>query len=379
MFEFFADIFGPLVDIYARELRRPIPNPLIFGVPFFVLFIFVEILFVHRPKRGYRLYNMKDMLGSMGMGAGAILVESFTSTVRLMLFGYLFLLADPLRATLFGYHTIGGGQGLLDLSWAQYWWVWALVIIADDFNFYWHHRFSHTVRVLWAAHIVHHSSEHFNLGSTAIRNGWATILYKPLFWLWMPLVGFHPVAIITALAVNAIYQYFLHIKWMPSWGFVGRWILNSPWLHQIHHSCNVEYMDKNHSGMFIIWDRLFGTYKEHLPRLEPRFGVTHPPASYNPLVIFGHEYAHIWQDVRRAPSLHAAFMYIFGPPGWSHDGSSMTAKQLNEALENKTLRLSDLPPTLQDHFREFHPDLAAAQASEPNKPYKHAVADLTAA
>lgn len=375
-------MFDFIVNIYQEEFKKPVPNPLIFGVPLFVIFILVEILIVHRPKKGRVVYNWKDLLGSMGMGFGAVVIAPFTKTFFAVITCYIFLWAEPLRMQLLGYGTIGGGHGFMPasmapewwfssvgatgmsnffsadaFSWVSVWWVWLFALVADDFNFYWHHRWSHTVRILWAGHIVHHSSEHFNLGSTAIRNGWFTLFYKGIFWLWMPLLGFHPLAIATALAINAIYQYFLHIKWLPSLGPL-EYIFNTPWVHQVHHACNVEYMDKNHAGIFIFWDRLFGTFKQHIPNMDPTFGVTKPPTTNNPFVIFGHEFVDIWKDVKRAPTLKAKFMYIFGPPGWSHDGSSMPAKQLQAALENKSLKLDDLPPRLHPDFIKYHPDLA---------------------
>jgi sterol desaturase/sphingolipid hydroxylase (fatty acid hydroxylase superfamily) len=394
---FLSSIIDPIVDIYAREFEKPVPNPLIFGVPFFILFIAVEAIFIHNPRRGRNLYNWTDLKGSIGMGFGAVVIAPFTKTLFALVTCYLFLAFEPLRQSLFGYATIGGGTGFMPedwvpeswfrtieltgmsnffsggaFDWVSVWWVWAIVLVADDFNFYWHHRWSHTVRILWAGHVVHHSSKHFNLGSTAIRNGWFTLIYKGMFWMWMPIVGFHPVAIATALSINAIYQYCLHLKWLPSLGPL-EFVFNTPWVHQVHHACNVEYMDKNHSGIFIFFDRLFGTFKQHEPNMVPEFGVTKPPKTNNPLDIFSHEFRDIWADVKAAPTWRAKFMYIFGPPGWSHDGSRMTAKQLQAALANKTLRLEDLPECLHDHFKTYHPELAK-QPVAPAPAAQHAMA-----
>jgi sterol desaturase/sphingolipid hydroxylase (fatty acid hydroxylase superfamily) len=226
----------------------------------------------------------------------------------------------PVRAALFGYESLG---------WA--WYTWIICQFLDDHNYYWYHRLSHTVRVLWAAHIVHHSSENFNLGS-GIRNGWFTLFYKPIFWLWMPIIGFEPIMIATCLGIQAIYQFHLHTKSVPFMGFIEKF-MNTPTQHQVHHSCNLEYLDKNHGGFLNIFDRFYGSFLHLDNTIEPKFGVIHPPESYNPLIIVSHEYNNIWKDVKTAKNFKEAFMYIFGPPGWSADGSTLTVKEIQKAMK----------------------------------------------
>ena len=197
--------------------------------------------------------------------------------------------------------------------------------MADDFTYYWFHRANHEIRVLWAAHIVHHSSDHFNLG-TAIRNGWFTLLYKPFFYMWMPAIGFPVEVVIFCLAIESFWQFQLHSLYVPKMGWVEK-IFNTHTMHQVHHAQNVEYLDKKHGGFLNIFDKMFGTWKELDDDLEVKFGVIHAPQSYNPIVILTHEYKDIWNDMKKSPKLWHKFMYVFGPPGWSHDGSTLTVKQ----------------------------------------------------
>lgn len=280
-------------------------------VPLAVVFIGIEIY--TSIKHNEHLYEWKDSLASALVGIGAVVIQIFTKAATLAVFWLVYKLCEPLRHSA-GYNGLG---------WA--WWVWIFAILGDDFSFYWHHRLSHTVRVLWAAHIVHHSSSYFNLG-TAFRNGWVIFFYKPVFWLWMPAIGFHPVMVLTAMAINSVYQFWLHTRKIPSLGKIEKFI-NTPYLHQIHHSQNPEYLDKNHSGIFIIWDRIFGTYHPGHTRQEKVFGVTTPPHSYNVLEIVTHEYQNIWRDVKSVTKFSDKLKYIFYPPGWSHDGNTLTVKQ----------------------------------------------------
>jgi sterol desaturase/sphingolipid hydroxylase (fatty acid hydroxylase superfamily) len=253
------------------------------------------------------------------MGFGAILIGPLTKLLMFGAFYFLYEVGKPLRAEWLGFESLG---------WA--WWVWVLAILVDDHNFYWHHRFSHTVRVLWAAHVVHHSSRKYYFG-VGLRNGWFTLIYKPMWWLWMPLVGFHPVIVATVMSINSIYQFFLHTQDVPRLGILEKF-MNTPKLHQVHHARNVEYLDKNHGGMFIIWDKLYGTFKDLDDNIKTEFGVLSEPNSYHPFVILLHEYNSIAKDIKTAPDFKSKLKYVFGEPGWSHDNSRMTAKQMQAQL-----------------------------------------------
>ncbi|MBD0255415.1 MAG: sterol desaturase family protein [Cytophagales bacterium] len=286
-------------------------------IPLGLVVVALEVLISVKEKED--LYEWKDTLSSGVMGLGATLVGALTKAGILALFVFFFELFRPLRTGYLGYASFG---------WA--WWVWLVCMVCDDFTFYWHHRFNHSVRVFWAAHVVHHSSERFNFGA-AFRNGWVIYFYKPFLWIWMPIIGFEPGMVLTAISINAIYQFLLHSKKVPHLGVLEK-IFNTPQLHQLHHSRNIEFLDKNHGGILILWDRLFGTYHDSRNEVKREFGVLSPPNSYNPWIIFSHEYQNLWKDVRRAPTWQDKLRYIFYPPGWSHDNSRMTARQMQRQL-----------------------------------------------
>ncbi|MBT2163011.1 sterol desaturase family protein [Zobellia barbeyronii] len=293
-------------------------NPLIYGVPCFLAFILLEISYSH-THGDKDLYVWKDFFASGAMGVGsAILGPLIKITVLITVFTYTYEFFNPIvdgvRTNIMGYESFGYA-----------WYVFVACQLADDFTYYWFHRANHEVRILWAAHIVHHSSDHFNLG-TAIRNGWFTLLYKPFFYMWMPAIGFPVEVVIFALAIESFWQFQLHSQYVPKMGWVEK-IFNTHTMHQVHHAQNVEYLDKNHGGFLNIFDKVFGTWKELDDDVEVKFGVIHAPKSYNPIVILTHEFKDIWADVKKAKKFSHKLIYIFGPPGWSPDGSTLTVKQ----------------------------------------------------
>jgi len=276
------------------------------------------------------LYHWKDLGASLTMGIGSTLIAPLIKTVTvILLFNWVYDIFNPVvdgvRTNIFGWESFGYA-----------WYVWILCQLADDFSYYWFHRQNHMVRFFWAAHIVHHSSENFNLG-TAVRNGWFTIFYKPLFYVWIVAIGFPPEMLVVCLGIEALWQFQLHSQYVPKLGIIDK-IFNTHTMHQVHHARNLEYMDKNHGGFLNIFDRMFGTFKELDEEIEIEYGVTKSPDSYNPLVILTHEYKDIWKDMKRSPKLKHKFMYAFGPPGWSHDGSTLTIKQMRQKLKEERVQ-----------------------------------------
>ena len=304
------------------EMKEQIPELPIEGVGIkYVYPIFLGLLLLEFFNAKH-LYSLKETWASFVILVGATVIRVITNVFEISIYLFLFAWAEPFREQFLGYSTLG---------WA--WHIWLICAIADDHNFYWHHRFSHNVRLLWAAHLPHHSAKTFNL-TVSIRNGWFITFVKPIYWLWMPLIGFEPIMIATCLIVNAFYQFTLHSQLLPSFGWVER-IFNSSYVHVVHHSSNTEYLDRNHGGILTIWDRIYGTWQEPIKGLKPKFGISHDPGTDNPITHNLFEFQEIWRDVKKAPTLKAKFMYIFGPPGWSHDGSSMTSRQLQEKLKRE--------------------------------------------
>lgn len=284
--------------------------------PILVGFMVMEFL-VARENYADR----KDVLAGFGIALGSSIVASFTKVFAVVvIFHWFFEALTPIREQYLGYTSIGFA-----------WWAWMFAIVADDFTFYWHHRFSHTVRVLWACHVPHHSSKNYNF-AVSIRNGWFITLYKPVFWIWMACIGFEPVMIGTAMIINGTYQYFLHTKLLGPLGWFGK-IFNNPFVHAVHHSSNVEYLDKNHGGIFLIWDHIFGTWQNIIKGVAPKYGILKDPETYNPIRLNTHEFEDIVKDVRKSKSFKQAFMHIFGPPGWSSDNSTLTVKQIQAGVE----------------------------------------------
>ncbi len=297
-------------------------NPLVYGAPTFIAFILLELAYSESKDKKRKLYNKKDLLASLAMGIGSAILAPLTKTIAaIVLFNFVYDVFNPLvdgvRMNIFGWQSFG-------YTWA----VWFLCQLADDFSYYWFHRQNHNIRLLWAAHIVHHSSDNFNLG-TAVRNGWFTILYKPFFYMWIPAVGFPPEMLVVCLGIEALWQFQLHSVYVPKMGIIEK-IFNTHTMHQVHHAKNLEYMDKNHGGFLNVFDKMFGTWKELDENIEIEYGVTHPPNSYNPLIILTHEFKDIWNDMKKSPNWYHKFMYVFAAPGWSHDGSTLTIKQIRK-------------------------------------------------
>ena len=144
--------------------------------------------------------------------------------------------------------------------------------------------------------------------------------------MWLPAIGFPPEMVVVCLGIEALWQFQLHSVYIPKMGFIEK-IFNTHTMHQVHHAQNVEYLDKNHGGFLNIFDKMFGTWKELDDDIDVKYGVIHAPNSHNPIVILTHEFKDIYNDVKKSKKLSHALMYIFGPPGWSPDGSTLTVKQ----------------------------------------------------
>lgn len=307
-----------------------ITNPLVYGGPAFIAFILLELAYSKFfDKKRKDLYKWKDLGASFTMGVGSAILAALLKVVSAaVIFEAVYELCNPevngVRMNFMGYEAFG---------WA--WYIWLICQFLDDFCYYWFHRLNHTVRVFWAAHIVHHSSENYNLG-TGVRNGWFTLMYKPLFYMWLPAIGFHPAMVVVCLGIESLWQFQLHTKYVPKLGFLD-YFLNSHTQHQVHHAQNIEYLDKNHGGYLNIFDKIFGSWQDLEDDIEIQFGVMHPPNSHNPMKILLHEYQSIWQDLKTAKNPYQAFMYIFGPPGWSPDGSTLTVRQMQRKLQQEKL------------------------------------------
>ncbi|MFN0249119.1 MAG: sterol desaturase family protein [Kofleriaceae bacterium] len=285
-------------------------NLVLYSIPAFIALILIELTWSRRTKAEIRGYETKDTFASLAMGVINVAVAA----------GAKFL-SIPFYALLYEYRFV-------DIVASIGAWSWLVLFVAEDFCYYWFHRSHHEVRALWAVHVNHHSSRHYNL-STALRQAVLTPITGPIFWAPLALVGFPPVMILTAQAWSLLYQFWLHTEAIPKLGPLEA-VFNTPSHHRVHHGANVEYLDKNHAGILILWDKWFGTFEPERKRVD--YGLTKNIDTFNPLRISFHEFGAIARDVSRAPTLRAKLGYILRPPGWSHDGSSLTAGALQKKL-----------------------------------------------
>ena len=212
------------------------------------------------------------------------------------------------------------------------WWAWLILFFLDDFIYYWFHRANHEVRLFWAGHVSHHSAIKMNF-ATALRQGVGERLHKYIFWLPLPLLGFDALMIFTVMAINLFYQFWVHVEWikkLPKWFEL---VFNTPSHHRVHHASNIPYLDRNHGGVLIIWDRLFGTFAEESSQEPVRYGLTKNLESYKPIYVATHDYQALWRDFMRAKTLKDKLSYLILAPGWSHDAED----QRSNTLRNRNL------------------------------------------
>ena len=290
-------------------------SPTQLAVPGFVLLVLIEMIWAAKRRR--EAYEPRDTLVSLAFGLG--------STVSGLLVGGAFL---ALYLYLWEFR-------LFDIGWA--WWAWVACFVLDDFKYYWVHRFGHRVRWFWASHVNHHSSQHYNL-STALRQTWTGFLTLGfLFALPLVLLGFHPAMIAICGGFNLIYQFWIHTEAI---GRMPRWfeaVMNTPSHHRVHHATNPRYLDRNYAGVFIVWDKLFGTFEPEVDDEKIRYGIVKQLGSFNLLWAVFHEWIGIAQDMWRAPWKHK-LSYLLREPGWTHDGSRETSDMIRSAWQQRQAR-----------------------------------------
>jgi len=290
-----------------------LPDPVDYAVPAFVLLVFVEMLIARAKDR--RRYCPKDTLTSLLLGFGSTIAGALSA-------GLVYALAVEVHAF-----------RLFDIGWV--WWAWPLCFVLDDLAYYVFHRSAHRVRWFWASHVIHHSSQHYNL-STALRQTWTGFLSLAfLFRLPLFLLGFPPAMVFFCAGLNLIYQFWIHTEVI---GRCPRWfeaVMNTPSHHRVHHATNARYLDRNYAGVFIVWDRLFGTFVAEEDADRPRYGLVKNIGTFNLIWAAFHEWVGIARDVWRAPGLKAKLGYAFGPPGWSHDGSRDTSETIREKWQRR--------------------------------------------
>ncbi|HET9379452.1 MAG TPA: sterol desaturase family protein [Streptomyces sp.] len=270
-----------------------LPDVVLWSIPAFVLLTVVEMISVRiHPDEEAAGYETRDSATSVGMGLGSLFFDFLWKIPIVAIYTALYELT-PLRVPV-----------LL--------WTVPLMLLAQDFFYYWSHRGHHVIRILWACHVVHHSSRRFNL-TTALRQPWTSLTVWP-FYVPLVLAGVHPAALAFCSSANLVYQFWIHterIDKMPRW---FEYVFNTPSHHRVHHASQGGYLDRNFGGILITWDRLFGSFVPETDR--PVYGLTKNIDTYNPLKVATHEYAAIARDIKAARDWRERAGRVFRGPGW---------------------------------------------------------------
>lgn len=267
---------------------------IVLATPLFLALIGIE--FVVGRARGRDTYRLNDALNSIGLGIMSQLAGVFGALLTLAIYSAFFTHLAPWRLS------------------AQVVWVWVAGLVLYDLCYYWHHRLGHTVALLWAAHVVHHQSEDYNL-STALRQTSSGWLAGWFFYLPMALLGFPPLVFATVALIDLLYQYWVHTQQIGRLGAFDRWFC-APSNHRVHHAVNDKYLDRNYGGILIVWDRLFGSFQEEDDAEPCVYGTRGPLRSWNPLWANLQYYAELAKDSWRAERFSDKLRVWFMHPGW---------------------------------------------------------------
>jgi sterol desaturase/sphingolipid hydroxylase (fatty acid hydroxylase superfamily) len=274
-------------------------DPVLFAIPFFLLLLIVEWTAARklehaedRPQAG--AFHTRDAWSSISMGLVSIATMGAWKFLALLGYAAIFAYLAPWHLS------------------STAWYTWVIAIVGVDVLFYTYHRVAHRVRLVWATHQAHHSSEYFNF-ATALRQKWNNS-GEILIWIPLPLLGIPPWMVFVSFSLNLIYQFWIHTERIDKlWGPV-EFVFNTPSHHRVHHGMDQQYLDKNYGGIFILWDRLFGSFEPEVFR--PHYGLTKPVNTFNIWKLQTREYAAIIRDVRASRRWRDKLGYIFGPPGW---------------------------------------------------------------
>lgn len=285
-------------------LPPPMRDPVMFAIPFFLLLLTIEWTAARRlehvdPAEGDRApagaFHTRDAWTSVSMGLVSVATTAGWKLLALLGYAVLYAYVAPWQLP------------------ADKWYTWVIALLGVDLLWYTYHRVAHRVRLIWATHQAHHSSEYFNF-ATALRQKWNNS-GEIVAWIPLPLLGIPPWVVFAAFSVNLIYQFWVHTERIGKLPRPIEFVFNTPSHHRVHHGSDELYLDRNYGGILIIWDRLFGTFQEEVFR--PRYGLTKPVGTYNIWKLQTHEYVAIAHDVRSARRWTDRLGYVFGPPGWT--------------------------------------------------------------
>jgi sterol desaturase/sphingolipid hydroxylase (fatty acid hydroxylase superfamily) len=274
-----------------------------------IIISLVEMYFSYAHDR--KLYTKKDTLNNIYLMIAAILINASMKVATFFLLDYCY------QFRLFQIDNV--------------WLYWIVLILGQDFLYWFLHTVGHYVRFFWAMHVTHHSSEYFNL-TTGFRSTVFEPLYRVFFYLPLAFMGFNAFDILFAYLVTQIYGNIVHTQTVGKLHPIIEYIFVTPSHHRVHHASNVRYLDKNMGMVLILWDRWFGTFQEEVPTEPIKYGLTKMPDDSKFTNIVFHEFVALGNDVKKAPTFIDKVKYILNPPGWSHDGSTQIAKVMQQEL-----------------------------------------------
>lgn len=286
---------------------------IILAIPVFILCILIELAYDRYRRTG--LYNFADTISCLSCGVGQQILQPLIGMLGLGV-----------------YQLVQARFGLFAISPSALW-AWGVMFLIDDFLYYLYHWGSHRVNILWATHAVHHQSEEYNL-SVALRQSWFTALTSWVFYLPLALLGFPLVMFVIVRTFNTLYQFWIHTRTVGKLGFLESF-LNTPSHHRVHHGINPKYIDRNHAGILIIWDKLLGTFQ--VEEEEPVYGTVKPLASFNPVWANFAELQRLWDISRRTKRLRDKIWIWFAPPEWhpADLGGVVVVPQVSRATQHK--------------------------------------------
>lgn len=271
---------------------------IVYSIPVFFLLIGLELAFDYfKGRKGAeRKYRLNDAFANISCGivdqSSGVFAQLFTIGMYVLAFNAF--------------------EGLRSWVLPQTWWMWIIAFFLVDFAYYWSHRWSHGVNLFWLGHVVHHQSEDYNL-SVALRQGAFQKIF--MFWVYLPLaiLGISPEWFLTIKAINLLYQFWIHTEYVEQMGYLEK-VLNTPSHHRVHHGSDPKYLDKNHAGVFIIWDKMFGTFQAEEER--PTYGITTPSQTFNPIYAHTQPFQRLWAELRQMPTFADQIKLLFNSPGW---------------------------------------------------------------
>ena len=282
------------------------------SVPIYFIVIGGELLYSYFHNKQY--YTGKGILANVYLSALNFGLDILVRGICLLVLNYFYQ---------FKFFEISTG-----------WIYWTVLLVSEDFMYYWLHRVDHYCRLFWAVHVTHHSSEEFNL-TVGFRSSVFQPLYRFIYFIPLSFCGFKGIDIMFMYAATQIFGILVHTQAINKMGFL-EYIIVTPSHHRVHHGSNVKYLDKNMGMLLIIWDKLFGTFQAEEENEKVKYGLTTNIKTYNPLKMVFHEWKNILMDMRKGPTVKDKLLYVFGPPGWSHDGSTKTSSQLRAELKSKS-------------------------------------------